>query len=213
MFEALTQQIITMIQTLGPLGVLIGVLIESIIAPIPSPLIIMGAGFILIQTPLFTQAFVDIFFLIVLPGAFASTLGAFIGYGIGFYGGRVFVERYKRFLGVSWNDIEKIEKRFGKRKEKATIFFSRALPVVPLSLVSIACGALRIPKGTFTVWTFLGAIPRCFILGVLGWMLGQTYGQIAMMLDFFETVIFMLILLGVLAFVYLKVRKRIAPEV
>lgn len=211
-FEALTQQIIALIQSLGPTGVFISVIVESIIIPIPSPLIIMGAGFILIQTTLLDKALLDITLLIVLPGAFAVTIGAYIGYAIGFYGGQLFVKRYERFLGLSWEDIEKMERRFGQRREKLFIFLLRALPVVPLSLISVACGALKIPVRVFTVWTFLGAIPRCFALAVLGWILGMAYSQMAMVFDLFETIIFMLLILSVMAFVYLKIKKRSLPD-
>ena len=78
------------IRAYGPWSVFIGVIIESVIVPIPSPLIIMGAGFVLISADLkFIEALVPILLQIVLPGSIASTLGAYIGYGIGYFGGQV----------------------------------------------------------------------------------------------------------------------------
>jgi len=68
----------------GAWSVFVGVIIESVIVPIPSPLIIMGAGFVLISAELsFVQALVPITLQIVLPGSIASTLGAYVGYAIG----------------------------------------------------------------------------------------------------------------------------------
>jgi len=46
--EDLVSWTLEAIKNLGGFGVFIGVLLESIIAPIPSPLVIMAAGFILI---------------------------------------------------------------------------------------------------------------------------------------------------------------------
>ena len=74
------------IRAYGPWSVFAGVIIESVIVPIPSPLIIMGAGFILISADLKVfEALTPILVQIVLPGAIASTLGAYIGYAIGYY--------------------------------------------------------------------------------------------------------------------------------
>ena len=62
------------IRLYGPWSVFIGVMIESVIVPIPSPLIIMGAGFVLISPELsFIEALLPILLQIILPGAVAST--------------------------------------------------------------------------------------------------------------------------------------------
>ena len=83
------------IRAYGAWSVFVGVVIESVIVPIPSPLIIMGAGFILISPELkFLEALTPILLQIVLPGAIASTLGAYIAYAIGYYGGKPMVDRW-----------------------------------------------------------------------------------------------------------------------
>ena len=98
-------------------AVFIGVMIEQIIVPIPSPMIIMGAGAILILPDLsIPNAFLQILWIIVLPGTIASTLGSFIGYTISYYGGKALVVRFQRFLGVDWEEIENLEKRFQGKK-------------------------------------------------------------------------------------------------
>ena len=141
----------------GQLSVFIGVMIEQVIVPIPSPLIVMGAGAILILPELsIPNAFLQILWIIVLPGAIASTLGSYIGYMISYYGGKALVVRFQRFLDVDWEEIGHLEKRFQGKKEAISIFLSRAIPVFPISLVSIFAGLLRIPIKPFTLYTFLG---------------------------------------------------------
>ena len=49
---AMIDWIMESIRAYGPWSVFAGVIIESVIVPIPSPLIIMGAGFILISSEL-----------------------------------------------------------------------------------------------------------------------------------------------------------------
>jgi membrane protein DedA with SNARE-associated domain len=211
LISEITQWIMDLMRTHGQVSVFIGVMIEQIIVPIPSPLIIMGAGAILILPGLsIPNAFLQILWIIVLPGTIASTLGSYIGYTISYYGGKALVERFQRFLAVDWNEIENLEKRFRGKKEALSIFFSRAIPVFPISLVSIFAGLLRIPIRPFTFFTFLGSIFRCFFLAFFGWWIGATYEKAAVRLDSLETIVSILMLIGmgvIFGYLYYKFRK------
>ena len=195
----------------GQLAVFIGVMIEQIIVPIPSPVIIMGAGAILILPALSVpEAFLQILWIIVLPGTIASTLGSYIGYTISYYGGKALVVRFQRFLGVDWDEISNLEKRFQGKREALSIFLARAIPVFPISLVSIFAGLLHVPVKPFTVFTFLGSIFRCLILAFVGWWIGATYEKVATHLDSLETIVSVILLLGMVAglgYLYRKLRK------
>jgi len=211
LISEITQWIMELMRAHGQLAVFIGVMIEQIIVPIPSPLIIMGAGAILIAPESsIADALLQILWIIVLPGAVASTLGSYIGYTISYYGGKALVIRFQRFLGVDWNEIANLEKRFQGRKEALTIFLARAIPVFPISLVSIFAGLIRIAVRPFTVYTFLGSIFRCLFLGFVGWWVGATFEKIATRLDSMETIVSIIMLLGmtgVLGYLYLKLRR------
>lgn len=211
MISEITQWIMESMRAHGQLSVFVGVMIEQIIVPIPSPLIIMGAGAILILPDLsIPNALLQILWIIVLPGAIASTLGSYIGYMISYYGGKALVIRFQRFLDVNWDEIGNLEKRFKGRKQAVSIFLSRAIPVFPISLVSIFAGLLRIPMKPFTLYTFLGSIFRCLFLGFVGWWIGATYEKVATRLDSAETFISILMLIGMVAvlwYLYRKFRK------
>lgn len=115
-----------LMQTHGPAMVFIGVIIESLIIPIPSPLIIMGAGALLI--PIGQPYPVTIFHIvykIIIPGSIASTLGAYFPFAIAYWGGRPIVNRFQRFLGFSWNDILWMEKNLEGRVN-GMLFFKSA---------------------------------------------------------------------------------------
>ena len=194
----------------GPWSVFVGVIIESVIVPIPSPLIIMGAGFILINPELsFVQALPPILLQIVLPGSIASTVGAYIGYAIGYWGGKPMVDRWERFLGFRWQDVEALERRFQSGRINTLIFFLRALPIFPLSVISAAAGLLRLALGQFSLWTFYGPIPRCLFLGYLGWGMGETYQGLARGLDRAEGIVSAILILAIIAgIVWLRARVR-----
>lgn len=212
MISELTQWIMELLRTHGPMSVFIGVVIESIIVPIPSPLIIMGAGAILID-PQFSagQSFMPIMMQIVLPGAAASTIGAYIGYGICYWGGKPLIDKFKGFLGFTWEDLMAMEQRLVGRKTGLVIFLLRALPIMPLSLISAAAGSIRMPVKTFTLWTFLGSIPRCLFLGYLGWLMHDSYVSIAENFNFAEGLVSGLIVLSAGALV-IWLRMRLKTE-
>jgi membrane protein DedA with SNARE-associated domain len=205
--------IIDSIRAHGPWSVFVGVIIESVIVPIPSPLIIMGAGFLLISPELsFLEALMPILVQIVLPGSIASTLGAYIGYGIGYIGGKPLVERLQGFLGFRWSDVEAMERRFHVGQVNTSLFFLRALPIFPLSVISAAAGLLRLPVKQFTLWTFYGSIPRCLFLGYLGWGLGEPYQAIAKGIDKVETIV-SLLLLGLIFALILWLRSKVRGKI
>lgn len=212
--EALTAWILDGIRAHGAASVFVGVLLESLIAPIPSPLIIMGAGFLLIPAGIsVADGWTRMTLAIVIPGSVASTLGAYLGYGVGYLGGKPLVERCKRFFGVSWEDLAGVEKQFGSGREGFTLFVLRAVPVVPLSVISLVAGLFRMRFAPFTIWTFLGAIPRCYLLAALGWWTGEAYSRLAHRIDRLESLVTIVLLAVTLAFfVWLRraIRRRLS---
>lgn len=173
MIGNMTQWILEALRTNGGWSVFLGVLIEQVIVPIPSPAIIMGAGFILIPADAsWAVAFLQASLEIVIPGVVASALGAVGMYYLGHYGGKVFVDKFQKFLGFQWSDVEDIGAHFSRRGEEISLFLLRAAPIVPLSLISLASGVLKIPLGLFIVWSVLGTIVRCYLLAFLGWQMG-----------------------------------------
>lgn len=169
----------------------------------------MGAGFLLTQgLPLHLQILVivvDVMFV----GALASTVGAFFGYGIAYLGGYPIIERYGKYLGTSVEEVEYMRKQFEKSsRDEVYLFTARAIPIIPLSVVSIAAGAIRMDIKEFSIITFLGALPRCLILGVAGWLVGAAFEHIAQMVDFLETVTLLLFVLFIAIFIIFRLVLR-----
>jgi membrane protein DedA with SNARE-associated domain len=215
MMQSITQWILEGLRSHGGTAVFMGVIIESIIVPIPSPLIIMGAGAALIPPDLpALGVFWAIIFRIVLPGATASVLGSFFAYGIAYAGGKPAIDRFHRFLGFTWEDLMAIERHMAGRVP-LMIFLLRAAPIVPLSLISAVGGVVRLPVWQFGLWTFLGALPRCLLLAYLGFLLRDTYQGLAGRLNHIESLASGVIVAGTVALILwarAAMRRRIAPE-
>jgi membrane protein DedA with SNARE-associated domain len=201
--------IILWVQYLGPVGVFGGVMIETFIAPIPSPVIPMGAGFLLTQgLPLQLQMLVIVVDVMIV-GAVAATIGAFFGYGIAYLGGYPVIARYGKYLGTSIKEVEYLRARLDKSsRDELVLFATRAVPIIPLSVVSLAAGAIRMDAKKFAIFTFLGALPRYLLLGLAGWLVGEAFSAIGLVVDFLENLTLVLLLIFVFGLLLFQIALR-----
>ncbi len=201
--------LISWVVALGPLGVFLGVMIETFIAPIPSPLVPMAAGFILTWGMPPLQAILVILFSVMLVGALAATIGSFFGYGIAYFGGYPIIERYGKYLGTSIEEIKYMRKNLEESsRDEIYLFTARAFPIIPLSVVSLLYGAIRADAKRFALFTFLGALPRYLSLGILGWIIGIGWQNLAQMIDLFETLILVLLLIFLVVYILYRIIIR-----
>ena len=130
-------------------GIFLLMTLESMVAPIPSELVMPFAGFLI-----FTGQFN------VVPVMVASSLGSIVGsllsYGMGMLGKPV-VLRYGRYLLLNPHHLEWTEQFFLRHGGK-TIFISRFIPVVR-HLISIPAGLARMPLIPFILYTAGGGHP------------------------------------------------------
>ncbi len=209
MLDALISYIEPIIIAYGPLGVFLATLLEEIIAPIPSPLVPLAAGFFLLPAESgFLYVLWHTLFLIALPVACGITLGSLAVYGLGYWGGKPAIEKSKRWLGLGWADLEKAEERLTRGQgDELALLILRILPIVPGVAISGFCGIVRYSLKTFLVITFVGALVRALVLGVVGWQVGNTYHMYSEAIAGVEKIGFAILILGVLsllAFLFFK---------
>ena len=187
-FESSLAWILAVLQAYGPLSVFVGIIIEEIIIPIPSPIVPMAAGALLVPAALPPlEAALHVLYVIVIPGSFAIVLGSFFAYAIGYFGGKEALAKLS-FLKVSWKDIENVHNRLEKKNTWVSIAVLRALPIFPTSPVSFAAGVLRLSWKKYALATWIGSFPRLFFYGFVGWYFGSSYISFAEQLDIFENI-------------------------
>lgn len=207
MIQGITEAVRSWIRSLGAPGIFFGVMIESLIAIIPSPLVPMIAGFSLIPSGSdLLDALLYSITVIGVTGGLAATLGALIHYWIGFYGGRAIVERYGRYLGVESSDLDNFSSKLNGGRRDLSLLMLRIVPIFPLSVVSVGAGILRIELVPYTLLTLLGSFLRYSFLGILGFLLGETYEAVSSWLDSIENLLMLIVIITVL--VYLVHRSR-----
>ena len=191
----------------GYLGVALWVAIESVIIPIPSELVLPFAGFLVGQgtaiEPLTGQPWNVV--LVTLFGTVGATLGALVAYAIGMYGGRPFIERWGRYLGITPDDLDRADDFFA-RHGNAAAFFGRMVPIIR-SLVSFAAGIAHMPLGRFVVFTFLGSLPWTLLLVVSGVVMGANWVEIGGILKRFEYLVLAILAVIVLLWIWFRIVK------
>ena len=191
--------------TVGYLGVMMAMAIESAMIPLPSELILPYAGFLVSDPgrlePLTGQPWN--FWIVVVAATVGNTLGSLVAYAIGAYGGRPFLERYGRYLLIRPHEIE-LADRFFARHGAATVFIGRLLPVVR-TFISFPAGVARMPLGRFIVYSTAGAFIWSCLLVYAGTILGANWVQIRHALQPFD----LAIALGVVGLVVLFIWWRL----
>ena len=91
-------------------------------------------------------------------------------------GGRRFIERYGKYVHITPKRMDLADRWFEKYGNKV-VFWSRMLPIVR-TFISLPAGVARMPFGKFTLYTFLGALPWCTALTLLGVKVGEELGDV-----------------------------------
>ncbi len=115
----------------------------------------------------------DAYLAIALAGTIGYLLGSMVGWCIGAYGGRPFLERHGRWFHLTHERLERAEDWFDRWDDWA-VLLGRITPVVR-SFVSIPAGVFRMPFGRYTVLTAIGSAIWAFTLAGVGWALGRSY--------------------------------------
>lgn len=116
------------------------------------------------------------FVAVAVAGALGTTLGALIGWTIGYVGERQFLERHGRWLHVSPAKLERAQAWF-ERYGTLTVAVGLAVPLVR-SFIAIPAGIARMALRRFLPLALLGSAVFCFALAGIGWALGSSWDSV-----------------------------------
>ena len=162
MTEILIEKIVIFIDTTGYSSVVLLMMLESMVAPVPSEAVMPFAGF-LIASGRFT------FFGVTLASTTGSIIGSWLSYLMGYYGGRPMVNKFGKYLLLNRHDLDITERFFSKYGSMA-IFVARFIPVIR-HLISIPAGMGKMKWIPFTLYTIAGAGMWNLFLAWLGYHL------------------------------------------
>lgn len=145
--------------------------IESSFIPFPSEVVMIPAGFLAARGALTTGNPVLDAAICVVCGTIGSLLGAYVNYFLAKRLGTPFLERYGKYFFLPPESLRRAEELFRQYGAGAT-FVCRLLPAIR-QLISIPAGLARMPMGSFTLWTGLGAGIWVTVLTVVGYVVGS----------------------------------------
>jgi membrane protein DedA with SNARE-associated domain len=195
----------TLYGAVGYVGVMLAMAIESAMIPLPSELVLPYAGF-LVSDPTQVEPLTKDpwgFWVVVAVATIGNTIGSLIGYYIGAWGGRPFLERWGRYLLIRPHELE-LADRFFQKYGPATAFFSRLMPIVR-TFISFPAGVARMPIGKFILYSTLGAIPWSILLVWAGVQLGARWVDIRHTLQPYDLAVAIVVVLLVALFIWWRV--------
>lgn len=148
----------------GALWLALIAFLGEVVAPFPSSLFLAGQLLFLGEAMSFAL-FAKLLFLVAIPMAVGTTLGSYVSYGIAYIGGKPAIEKSKKYLHFSWEDVEKFESKFRDKWYDELLFFAlRAVPLTPTIPVNLIAGIIRMSPIRYTILTLLGSTVRMVIM-------------------------------------------------
>jgi membrane protein DedA with SNARE-associated domain/membrane-associated phospholipid phosphatase len=153
-----------LIERYGYLIVMFAIMLESAGIPMPGETALViaaafaGAGHLNIG-------------LVIASSALGAIIGDSGGYWIGRRLGRPFVDKYGKWLHLTPERMNKLDKLF-VRHGPLTVFFGRFFTLLR-TYSALFAGVWRMPYGKFSLYNALGGIVWAMCFGMLGYLFGQ----------------------------------------
>ena len=154
----------------GLLAVFLLMVAESCGLPFPSEVIMPTSGLLAAAGHMNLA-------LAILAGALANLVGSLIAYGLAARFGEPLLLGPGRYVGIRRHHLELADGWF-QRWGLLAVLVGRVLPVIR-TYISFPAGLARVDLARFSVLTFVGALPWCAALALVGYYLGQNYDRIS----------------------------------
>ncbi len=213
MFVQLEESLIALAHVIPlEMFVLVASFVEEIVAPIPSPTVMLVAGSFAQAQGYTLYALI----ILVVVGALGKTVGALIVYMISSKAEDVVLRTFGKFFGVTEADIAHLHSMLQNNvRDYALLTALRALPIMPSVLLSVGSGVLKVPLNLFIFSTFFGTLFRDGVylyVGYVGTELLMTFVETGTDIEsYIEYGTALVVLVGIIYFLYRRRRTKTLP--
>ncbi len=181
----ITGWLLQLVETLGPVGVGLSILLETVIPPIPSEAVLGLAGVLINDGE-----------MAIVPVIAFATLGSILGAVFFYYVGRALGPRRSHaFLDrlplVETADVDRTFAWF-ERHGRSAVFFGRMVPIVR-SFISVPAGVVKMPFLQFVLYSAAGSLIWNSLLITLGVLAGDFVQE---NLRYFDYLVVAVVVLG-----------------
>lgn len=164
MLSELIKWIVETVSVLGYPGIFIMMTLESSFFPFPSEVVMIPAGYLVYKGEMNPM-------IVMLMAISGSLFGAYINYYLASYLGKPFLIKYGKIFGINEKSLQKLDSFFIKHGSIST-FIGRLLPGIR-QYISFPAGLSKMDIKKFSLFTALGAGIWCFILLIIGYLVGN----------------------------------------
>lgn len=168
----MTAAVSNFVATYGLMAVFVLMVFESCGFPFPSE-VVMPTGGLLAATGHIQGGLVAV----IVAGAAANLVGSLVAYVVAARFGEPLLLGPGRYIGIRRNHLDLADGWF-KRWGLLAVLLGRVLPVIR-TYISFPAGLARIDLARFSALTFIGALPWCAALALVGYVLGRNYDRIS----------------------------------
>jgi membrane protein DedA with SNARE-associated domain len=186
----------------GYLALVIFAFIQACCIPISSEITFGFAGVLAYQHHL-TLA------LVIIVGTAAEFAGSFTAYGVGRWGGRDAVERWRKYLLMTKKDVDRIE-RFFDGRGAWTVAVARVIPLVR-AFAGLVAGFVEVPVGPFAIFNLIGTAVWATALSLIGYGVGGDWDKVSKNFSHASDLLAILVVLALVVAIvhkWLQVRKE-----
>ena len=174
----------------GYWAVFFGVMLENAGIPIPGETILLFAGYLAYHEKLDLVPAI----LVAIAGA---TCGDSLGFLIGHYGGRPFVEKVLRKIPLVAKSFDHAQSLFLKYGQWA-VFSGRFIAGLRM-FAGILAGLFRMSYPRFLLFNLPGAVTWAITVTYVGFMFGSSWQLVQQHLKRLDEIVFVAVLLAILA--------------
>lgn len=174
LLDQVVKWLLDVMAILGYPAVFAALFLEGAWVPITSEIFLLTAGFLAFQGKMN-------FLVAALSGAAGFATGCFVPFLLARYKGRPFLVRWGRYVFVTPEDVERVEKwftRYGPR----VILLTRMIPVVR-NAISFPAGMGRLHPAYFFLLTIVGFGPWAVFVTYAGMKMGANWETILQLVD------------------------------
>ena len=178
-------------------------LLENVVPPIPSELIMPLAGFAVARGEMNMT-------LAIAAGTLGSVIGGLAWYYVGKILGleriRTLADQHGKWLGISSKEVMATQKWFSRRGYWA-IGLGRLIPGIR-TYISVPAGIANMPMLQFLVYSTAGSLAWISLLTLAGFWLGASYEKVGEFLGPVSTIVLIAIALFVVIRVLSQLKKN-----
>lgn len=139
-------------------------------------------------------------------GTIGYLAGSILGWAIGRYGGRLYLERHGRWLHVTPEKLDRAEAWFARYGD-AAVLFARVVPVVR-SFISIPAGIAGMALPRYTLLSIPGSAVWCLAIAGAGVALGTGWERFHHAWRYADYAVLVLLVAGALLLLWRARQKR-----